>query len=136
MNYEATKLIPHREEMLFVHNISFLEAGVKATGEWKPANNCWLNSNQISGQLMPILPLEALAQLGACAVFALDRYRGRTPVLAGFKDVEFPNPYSVDSTVHLFVEIISLGSRFGKARGTATVGKDIVCRGELSFVVL
>ena len=136
MNYEAIDLIPHRGEMLFVHNIFVLEAGRKATGEWTPGRNSWLGSKQNSAELMPILPLEALAQLGACAVFALDRYRGRMPVLAGFKDVEFPSPYSTDSTVSLSVEIISLGSRFGKAFGTATVGKDVVCKGELSFVVI
>lgn len=119
--------------MLFVHNISSLEPGVRATGEWQPSRNCWLRSHPHATDM---LPMEALAQLGACAVFAFKRYRGRTPFLVGLENVEFLHPYSVDSTVYLSVEIISLGSRFGKARGTATVGKQTICRGEISFVVV
>ncbi|MCP5015131.1 MAG: hypothetical protein GY938_07580 [Ketobacter sp.] len=135
MDYEAKELIPHRDDMLFVHNISLMEPGVRATGEWQPSRNCWLSSYPNSINLLPILPMEALAQLGACAVFAIERYRGRTPFLVGLENVEVLHPYSVDSTVYLSVEIISLGSRFGKARGTAKVGKQTICRGEISFVV-
>lgn len=80
--------------------------------------------------------MEALAQLGACAVFAIERFRGRTPFLAGLDNVEYLHPFSVDSTVYLSIEIISLGSRFGKARGTAKVGKQTICRGDISFVVV
>ncbi len=136
MNKVAQDLIPHRDQMLFVHNISVLEAGQRATGEWRPSHNAWLASDPKSARLLQFLPLEALAQLGACAVFALDRYHGRTPFLAGFRDVAFPTPYSVQATVQLSVEIISLGSQFGKANGVATVDGEPVCRGEISFVVL
>lgn len=136
MNYDATELIPHRGEMLFVHNISSLEPGVSAIGEWHPSRNCWLRSHPNSTDVLPILPIEALAQLGACAVFAFERYRGRTPFLVGLENVEILHPYSIDSTVYLSVEIISLGSQYGKARGTAKVGAQTICRGEISFVVV
>ncbi len=136
MNYDAAELIPHRGEMLFVHTISSLEPGVSATGEWQPLRNDWLRSHPHSTHLLPMLPMEALAQLGACAVFALERYRGRTPFLVGLENVELLHPYSTDSTVYLAVEIMSLGSRFGKARGTAKVGTQTLCRGEISFVVV
>jgi 3-hydroxyacyl-[acyl-carrier-protein] dehydratase len=122
--------------MLFVHKILSLEAGMRATGEWRPAEHAWLTSNSESTKMLFTLPLEALAQLGACAVFAVDRYRGRTPVLAGVKGVEFPHQINLDDTVDLSVEIISLGSRFGNARGSAKVDSRIVCQGEFSFVVI
>ncbi|MGP9802083.1 hypothetical protein [Rheinheimera sp. NSM] len=122
--------------MLFVDNILSLEPGVSATGEWQPSRICWLRSHPNSTNLLLTLPMEALAQLGACAVFAIERYRGRKPFLVGLEKVEFLQPYSVDSTVYLSVEIISLGSRYGKARGTAKVGKQTICRGEISFVVV
>jgi 3-hydroxyacyl-[acyl-carrier-protein] dehydratase len=136
MTYDAKDLIPHRGEMLFVDKIVSLEGGVRATGEWRPSDNPWLASDPASAILLPTLPLEALAQLGACAVFALDRYRGRTPLLAGFDDVSFPSRFSLADVVHLSVEIITLGSRFGKARGSATIGARTVCHGELRFVLL
>ena len=136
MNYDATELIPHRGEMLFVHNILSLEPGVRASGEWQPSRNFWLSANPDSSELLPILAMEALAQLGACSVFAIERYRGRTPYLVGLENVEYLHPYYVDSTINLSVEIISLGSRFGKALGTARVEDQTICRGEISFVVV
>lgn len=136
MRMVAQNLIPHRDEMLFVHNISVLEAGQRATGEWRPAQNAWLASDPRSVRLLQFLPLEALAQLGACAVFALERYHGRTPFLTGFQNVAFARPYSIQATVDLSVEIISLGSQFGKAYGLATVDAKPVCEGEISFAVL
>ncbi|MEO1336977.1 MAG: 3-hydroxyacyl-[acyl-carrier-protein] dehydratase FabZ [Myxococcota bacterium] len=135
MTYNAKELIPHRDEMLFVDKIISLEGGVRATGEWRPADNPWLAANPGSA-MVPTLPLEALAQLGACTVFALDRYRGRTPLLAGFKDVQFPNQFCIDAVVDLSVEIIMLGSRFGKAHGSATIETRTVCQGEIQFVMM
>lgn len=134
--FEAVDLIPHRGEMLFVHKIHSLEPGVRATGEWRPAEQAWLASNSESTKMLSSLPLEALAQLGACAVFAVDRYRGRTPFFAGVERIEFPHRVNLEDTVDLSVEIISLGSSFGKAHGSAKVDSRIVCHGEFSFVVL
>lgn len=134
--YLAEELIPHRNEMLFVHQIFSLEPGVRATGGWSPSNNKWLSSTAKSSLLMPSMALEALAQLGACAIFAIDRYRGMTPLLAGFRGVKFPNQFCFDCDVQLSVEIISMGSRFGRAKGEATVEGRSVCSAELSFVVI
>jgi 3-hydroxyacyl-[acyl-carrier-protein] dehydratase len=82
-----------------------------------------------------VLQLEALAQAGAIAVLADERYAGRLPLFGGVEDVRFRRQVVPGDLLDLHVDLERLSSRGGWGRGTATVEGKTTCSGRLFFVL-
>lgn len=80
--------------------------------------------------------VEALAQLGACALLADERYAGKLPLFGGADKVKFRRQVLPGDTLDLVVEMGRLGARAGKGTGRATVGGETAAQLELMFVVV
>ena len=76
---QPADLLPHRPPFLFVDSITRLEPGAAAGGLWHLTGDEWFFSGHFPGRptLPGVLMCEAIAQMGAIAVLADDRYAGK-----------------------------------------------------------
>lgn len=129
------KLIPHRYPFLLVDRIEALEPGVRAVG----VKNVTQNEPFFEGHFpdYPVMPgvliVEALAQVGAVGVMALEEFRGKLALFAGIDGVRFRRQVIPGDVLTMEVEISRLKGRVGRGTGAAKVGSERVCEAELMF---
>lgn len=129
------KLLPHRHPFLLVDRILELEPGQRAVG----VKNVTVTEFFFPGHFpeYPVMPgvliVEALAQVAAVAVLALEDYRGRIPLFAGIDKARFRRPVVPGDTLRLEAEILKLKASVGKARCRALVGAELAAEAELVF---
>jgi 3-hydroxyacyl-[acyl-carrier-protein] dehydratase len=130
-------LLPHREPFLLVDSLTELIAGQRVTGVWQLTGDEDFFRGHFPGRptLPGVLMLESLAQVGACGVLAEPRFAGKIPLFGGAGKVRFRRQVVPGDTLDLSVELTRLGSRAGKGTGTASVGGEVACQAELTFVI-
>jgi len=134
---DIQRILPHRYPFLLVDRIIELEPGKRAVG----IKNVTINEPFFQGHFpgAPIMPgvlvLEALAQVGGCALLCQEQYRGRLAYFAGIDKVRFKRMVLPGDQLVLEVELIKMKSLIGKARGQATVGEELVVSGEFMFAL-
>jgi 3-hydroxyacyl-[acyl-carrier-protein] dehydratase len=130
-------LLPHAPPMLLVDRLTALEPGKHAAGEWfSGAEPLWQVQEAPGATVIArVLVLEALAQVGACAVFAVDFYRDKQPLFGGAHRVSFNRPVIPGETVELAMWTTVLGSRFGRASGYASAAGHRICEADITFVL-
>jgi 3-hydroxyacyl-[acyl-carrier-protein] dehydratase len=79
--------------------------------------------------------VEALAQLGACAVLADERYAGSLPLFGGIDAARFRRAVAPGDILDLSVELGRLSARAGRGHGRAEVAGEVACEAELLFVI-
>lgn len=132
---EIMQILPHRYPFLMVDRILELEPGRKAVG----IKNLTINEPQFTGHfpghpIMPgVLMIEAMAQVGACALFSLEKYRGQLGMLAGVDKMRFKRQAIPGDTLIITSEVLKLKGGFGWFKGEIHVDNELVCRGELLF---
>jgi 3-hydroxyacyl-[acyl-carrier-protein] dehydratase len=132
---EIMQILPHRYPFLLVDRIIELEPGKRAVG----IKNLTINEPQFTGHFpgKPIMPgvlmIEAMAQVGACALFSLDKYRGQLGMLAGVDKMRFKRQAIPGDTLVITSEVLKLKSGFGWFKSDIHVNNELVCRGELMF---
>ncbi|HEX2098777.1 MAG TPA: 3-hydroxyacyl-ACP dehydratase FabZ [Rubrobacteraceae bacterium] len=130
------ELIPHRYPFLLVDRIEELEPGVRAVG----IKNVSQNEPFFEGHFpdYPVMPgvliVEALAQVGAVGVMALEEYRSRLTLFAGIDGVRFRRQVVPGDVLTMEVKITRLKGRAGRGKGVAKVGSEHVCEAELLFM--
>lgn len=134
---EIQEIIPHRYPFLLVDRILELEPGQRAVGIKNVSGNEPFFAGHFPGHpVMPgVLILEALAQVGACAMLSLEEYRNRMAYFAGIDSVKFRRMVIPGDQLRLEVELVKLRGLFGKARGRATVDDILVAEGEFMFAL-
>ena len=80
--------------------------------------------------------VEAMAQLGAIALLADERYRGKLPLFGGIDKARFRRQVVPHDTLEMEVTLDHLGSSAGKGSGIATVGGKVACQTGLMFVIV
>jgi 3-hydroxyacyl-[acyl-carrier-protein] dehydratase len=132
-------LLPHREPFLLVDQITSITPGKAATGTWHLTGDEPFFAGHFPGRptLPGVLMVESLAQVGACAVLADERYTGKLPLFGGIDSARFRRQVVPGDTLELSVEMTALSARGGKGKGVATVagtGKK-ACEAEIFFVI-
>ncbi|NLU49660.1 MAG: 3-hydroxyacyl-ACP dehydratase FabZ [Syntrophomonadaceae bacterium] len=130
-------IIPHRYPFLLVDRIIELEPGKRAVGIKNVSGNEPFFQGHFPGNpIMPgVLVLEALAQVGACAILSQDSYKSRLAYFAGIDRVRFKRMVFPGDQLVLEVEMLKLKGLIGKAKGKATVEGDLVAAGEFMFAL-
>lgn len=128
-------LLPHRPPFRFVDAVERCEPGQRVEARYRVSGDeAFLGGHFPGNPLFPgVLQLEALAQAGAIAVLADERFQERLPVFGGVEGVRFRRMVRPGDELLLSVELERLGSRGGWGRGEARVGSELACAGRLLF---
>jgi 3-hydroxyacyl-[acyl-carrier-protein] dehydratase len=82
-----------------------------------------------------VLQLESLAQTGAIAVLADDRYAGKLPLFGGVEKARFRRLVRPGDELVTEMELERLSARGGWGRGRATVEGGAACEARLFFAI-
>jgi 3-hydroxyacyl-[acyl-carrier-protein] dehydratase len=128
-------LLPHRPPFRFVDAVDALDPGVSVRGRYRVTGDEELLTGHFPGNpVFPgVLQLEALAQTGAIAVLADDRYAGKLPLFGGVEKVRFRRLVRPGDELVMTVELERLSARGGWGKGKATVEGNTACDARLFF---
>jgi 3-hydroxyacyl-[acyl-carrier-protein] dehydratase len=135
---EIEALIPHRWPILLVDRIVEYDAEAKRiVGIKGVAATEWFFQGHFPG--LPVVPgviqVEALAQTMAVYVAKQPGFGDRIGLFAGIDDCRFKRVVVPGDVLRLEITMEKLGSRFGRARGVASVDGEVSCEATLSFVI-
>lgn len=134
---DIMNILPHRYPFLLVDRILELDPGNKAVG----LKNVSMNEPQFQGHFpgTPVFPgvliLEALAQVGACALLSQEEHSKRLVYLAGIDKFRLRKVVTPGDQLILDVELVKMKGNIGKAKGKATVEGISVAEGEFLFAL-
>ncbi len=130
-------LLPHRPPFLFVDEIVDLVPGESATAIWRLTGDEWFFSGHFPGRptLPGVLMCEAIAQVGALAVLADERYAGKLPLFGGLDKARFRRQVVPGDELVLECSMGRLSARAGKGSGTASVDGELATQADLMFVI-
>lgn len=135
---EMQNIIPHRYPFLLVDKILEIEEGKRAVG----IKNVTINEPFFQGHFPgnPIMPgvliVEAMAQVGAVSILAMEDYKGKLAVFTGIDNLRFKKQVVPGDTLRMEVTMIAMKRGIGKAKAEAYVGDQLAVSGELMFAIV
>ena len=132
------ELLPHRPPFLFVDEIVDLVPGTSARGIWRLTGEEYFFAGHFPGRptLPGVLMCEAIAQVGALAVLADERFAGKLPLFGGLDKARFRRQVGPGDELVLECEMTRLGARAGKGSGRALLNGEVATEADLMFVVV
>ena len=137
-NIDIQKIIPHRYPFLLVDRILEMEPGKSALGVKNvTANEPFFQGHFPGHPIMPgVLIVEALAQVGACAILSLPENKGKLGVFTGMNNFKFRKQVIPGDVLTLKAELTAFRRGMGKAEVSAYVGEKLAAAGEVSFAIV
>jgi 3-hydroxyacyl-[acyl-carrier-protein] dehydratase len=135
---EIEALIPHRWPILMVDRIVEYDADAKRIVGVKAitASDWWAKGHFPGLPVLPgVLQVEALAQTMAVYVAKQPGFGDRIGLFAAIDDCRFKRVVAPGDLLRLEITMEKLGSRFGRARGVASVDGEVACEASLSFII-
>jgi 3-hydroxyacyl-[acyl-carrier-protein] dehydratase len=125
---EITKLLPHREPMLLIHELRDIKKLTSATGVVLVKKDSFFVNGHFPGQpVMPgVLIVEAFGQSAAALTAdGLDKstYENKLVFLMGVEKARFRNPVIPDCELLLKIQAIRTHGRVWKYKGEAYVNE-------------
>ncbi|MGH9016006.1 MAG: 3-hydroxyacyl-ACP dehydratase FabZ [Acidimicrobiia bacterium] len=134
---ELIGLLPHRPPFRFVDAVDAHEPGASIRARYRVTGDEAFLAGHFPGN--PVLPgviqVEALAQAGAIAVLADERYAGKLPLFGGVEKVRFRRIVRPGEELVLEVTLERLSARGGWGQGRATVDDTVSCEARLFFAI-
>jgi len=129
--------ISHRPPFLLIDRLLSITPGQMAVGEWTLTGEEWFFPGHFPGRPTTpgVLMLESLAQVGAVAVLADEKYAGRLPLFGGVENARFRRQVLPGDTLTLTTEMTRLSARGGKGHGVATVNGQTAVEADIFFVL-
>ena len=138
MVFDPTTWLPHRKPFLLLDVVTEVQPGVSARATWTPREDEPFFAGHFPGR--PVVPgvllVEAMAQCGAVAVLANERYAGKLPLFGGVERARFRRQVLPNDEITLECEMTQLSARGGKGSGRALVNGQVVAEADLLFVVV
>jgi 3-hydroxyacyl-[acyl-carrier-protein] dehydratase len=130
-------VLPHRDPFLLVTDIVELVPGASAICRWVLTGNEVFWPGHFPGRpTMPgVLMIESLAQTGAIALMADERFSTKLALFGGVDGVRFRRQVVPGETLLLEVTLGQMSSRMGKGHGRASVDGKTACEADLLFVL-
>ncbi|MCQ2535031.1 MAG: 3-hydroxyacyl-ACP dehydratase FabZ [Clostridia bacterium] len=135
---QIMEILPHRHPFLLVDVIEDYETLKYAYGK----KNVTFNEPFFAGHFpgMPIMPgvlqVEALAQTGAVAILADEKFKGKVAVFAGIDSCKFKRQVVPGDVLELKTEITALRGPVGIGHGVASVNGEVACDCVIKFAVV
>jgi len=137
-NKKIQQILPHRYPFLLVDRIEKIQPGKKAVGY----KNITINEPFFQGHFPgnPIMPgvliVEALAQVGAAAMLAVEENRNKLAVFTGIDKMRFRRQVRPGDSLKLEIEVIKIKGPMGKAKARASVDDETAAEGQLMFALV
>jgi 3-hydroxyacyl-[acyl-carrier-protein] dehydratase len=134
---DLVALLPHRPPFRFVDAVDELVPGERIVARWRvTGDEHFLPGHFPDNPIVPgVIQLEALAQTGAIAVLADERYAGKLPLFGGVEKVRWRRLVQPGDELLMTVELERLSARGGWGQGTVTVDGKVACEARLFFAL-
>jgi len=132
---EIKELIPQRYPFLLVDRVLELKAGESCIGiKNVSANEPFFQGHFPNKPIMPgVLLVEAMAQVGAVALMALEENKDKLAVFAGIDKVRFKKQVVPGDVLRIEVKLGKFRRNIGKGEASVYVDDKIACTGTLMF---